>query len=314
MGTKQETISEIGMTKAANRAAKKSMETYGHDATVKTGDQAKRARLAMDKAKGDKSGAVKRATYRAQRAMESFIIEGLTKRLNKAKKQDFEGFTPEDKQKSRKASKTSLTHGKNAEGHAALNMAGHMRRSGNKSGAKLFLKASRNKAFESVIIESVTRILEGRDDTSTDDDSISNAGGDTGAYAKLKAAKQAKASASYSDKDYENNRDNTLGRMGGFKDKKGNSYSSKGSQKYGRDKYSGTKTQVTPLKPKGTPSAGKKVANVRGKTINTSRSTGQEAGKAQANQDAFSKFYSRLGGAMSARVKNFKNGNFRVKQ
>jgi hypothetical protein len=56
----------------------------------------------------------------------------------------------------------------------------------------------------------------------------------------------------------------------------------------------GNKSKPLPLNLKGRPRPGKKVLNVRAKSVNTSRSTGQEGAKAQANLDSFDKFYKKL--------------------
>jgi hypothetical protein len=285
MDTKKEDISEVGFTKATNRAKKKSFETYGHDSQAKSPEAVKRAQAALGKAKRDKSGAVSRATFRANRALEALIIEGFTKRINKAKKQGLEGSTPQEKQSTRKKAKFGLSKGKRAEGHAALTAAGAMRQTGKKNTAKLFLKASKNsRAMESIASIIINAIREGREDLETDSDSISNAGGDSSTYAKIKAAKDAKLAKAVRNT---GSRKDTLGKMGGFKDKKGNSPSLKTSDAVKFKK--GSLKKPLPLKLKGKASPGKAVAGVRGKSVNTSRSTGEEGRKADANSGAFEK-------------------------
>jgi hypothetical protein len=293
-----------GLIKLRNKARKKDRETYGHDAEVTSSNQATRARNAMDKTKHDKSGAAKRAIFRSSK-LESLIIEGFTKKINKAKKKSLEGNTKSDIQAHRKVTRENPTPGK--EDHAALNAAGALRREGNKRGAKLFLKASKGKAFESMIIESINKLIEGKDDMDTDSDSISNAGGDSSTYAQLKAKKQGKFDKK--NRDIESNRDNTLGRMGGFYDRKGNPYKPKvNNAKFKK----GTAEKPLPLNLKGKPHPGKAMGNVRGKAINTSRSTGEEGRKSQMHQDAMNNLYSKLGNTITKRLRNFKNGNVRV--
>jgi hypothetical protein len=239
--------------------------------------------------------------------LKKMIVEGLTKRINKAKKKSLEGNTKADIKAHRKTTRENPTPGK--EDHAALNAAGTLRRQGNKRGAKLFLKAS--KKLESIIINSINKLIEGRDDMDTDNDSISNAGGDTSVYAQLKAKKAAKFDRK--NRDIENNRDKTLGRMGGFYDKKGNRYKPRVTS---NDKKVGEKP--LPLNLKGKPKSGKSMSaeKVRGKSINTSRSTGQEGDKAQRNSDAMGDLYTKLGGLdkdkITKRVRFFKNGKMRV--
>lgn len=293
MDTKKEDISEVGSTKLTNRAKKKSFETYGHDAQAKSPEAVKRAQAALGKAKQDKSGAVKRATFRANRALEALIIEGFTKRINKAKKQGMEGSTPQEKQATRKEAKFGLSKGKRAEGHAALTAAGAMRQTGKKNTAKLFLKASKNsRAMEAIANIIINAIREGRDDLkgiasflgNSDSESITKSGGDSGTYAKIKAAKDAKLAHAVRNT---GTRKDTLGKMGGFKDKKGNSPSLKTRDANHFKK--GAILKPTPLKLKGKASPGKAVTGVRGKTVHTSRSTGEEGRKADANSAAFDK-------------------------
>ena len=168
-------------------------------------------------------------------------------------------------------------------------MAGHLRREGNKSGAKLFLKASKGErkaksTLESLIISTVVAMNEGRDDMDTDSDSISNAGGDSSTYAKIKAAKDGKPAQAARKT---GPRKDTLGKLGGYKDKKGNSPSLKTRNASSFKK--GNILKPTPLKLKGKPSPGKAVSNVRGKSVNTSRSTGEEGRKADLHASSFEK-------------------------
>ena len=167
-------------------------------------------------------------------------------------------------------------------------------------------------AFKNTLLTVVSKLLfEGRDDTETDSDSIKNAGGDSDTYAKLKASKQqstddkadvkglalkhkiepskktGKITRGSFRKEILGNRD------GGKFDKKGKPAAT--LKKGGNSKFSkGDKSKPFPLKIKGKPNPGKKVLNVRAKSVHTSRSTGQEGAKAQANSDAFSKLYSKL--------------------
>lgn len=285
MDIEQMIISEIGNTKLANRAKKKSFETYGHDAQAKSPEAVKRAQAALGKAKNDKSGAIKRATFRANRALEALIIEGFTKRINKSKKQSMEGSTPKEKQDSRKEAKFGLSKGKRAEGHAALTAAGAMRQTGKKATAKLFIKASKNsRAMEAIANLIVSTINEASNITDTDKDSISAAGGDADTYAKIKASKDSKLAKAVRNT---GSRADTLGRMGGFKDKKGNDVkNNKGGVKFFKK---GPLQKPLPLKLKGKASPGKQVSNVRGKAVHTSRSTGQEGAKADSNSAVFDK-------------------------
>lgn len=226
------------------------------------------------------------------------IFEGLVKKINKAKKNAIQGGTPEAKKAARKNAK-AVGASQTAMSHASLDAAGAMRRRGYKGSSKAFLtmsKQHRNMSKTMETIEMVIKsklaeaILEGIDDSDTDQDSIKNAGGDPSVYAKLKAAKSGgsdKAKANTS-------RTSALGRLGGFKDKKGNNPNLK--PKSASNFAKGPKQKPLPLNLKGKPKNGKKMGDVRGKSVNTSRSTGQEADKAEKNQSAFGKFVSGLGG------------------
>jgi hypothetical protein len=89
MTSLKDIVNEIGMTKRVNRGKKKDLETYGHDETPKSDAGVKRAQNAMKKTKLDKSGAIARASYR-QAQVESVVLEGLIKKMNKEKKRNFE--------------------------------------------------------------------------------------------------------------------------------------------------------------------------------------------------------------------------------
>ena len=281
MDIKKEDISEVGFTKANNRAKKKSFETYGHDAQAKSPEAVKRAQTALGKAKNDKSGAVKRATFRANRALEALIIEGW-----------------KEVQKGREDRKSKVTNTPSGREHAAFNMAGHLRREGNKSGAKLFLKASKGErkaksTLESLIISTVVAMSEGRDDLkgiasflgNSDPESITKSGGDPGTYAKIKASKDAKLAQAVRNT---GSRKDTLGKMGGFRDKQGNPWKGKVDKSKSPVRQGAVKKPL-PLNLKGKASPGKKVSGVRGKAVNTSRSTGEEGNKADAHAGVFNK-------------------------
>lgn len=122
-------------------------------------------------------------------------------------------------------------------------------------------------------------------DSDTTEDSIKQAGGDPEMYKKVKAARDNQISKASRNT---GTRADTLGKMGGMYDKKGNPYKSKataGTQKFKK----GSPSKPMPLKLKGNPKGGKPMGNVRGKAINTSRSTGQEGAKADAHDSAFNK-------------------------
>lgn len=127
-------------------------------------------------------------------------------------------------------------------------------------------------------------------DSDTTEDSIKNAGGDPAMYKKIKAAKTGEIEKAARNT---GTRADTLGKMGGMYDKKGNAYKSKatsGTQKFKK----GAPSKPLPLKLKGNPKSGKPMGNVRGKAVHTSRSTGQEGNKAQANSDAFNRLVTGL--------------------
>ncbi len=143
----------------------------------------------------------------------------------------------------------------------------------------------------SMLIESLAKNILAEGVTDTDDDSISNAGGSAETYRRIKAQKAAKASGQS-----HTTRASALGKMGGFKDKKGQSY--KKAPTHGTEKFRGTgdQTKPLPLNLKGKPGAGKKVnpSAVRGKSVNTSRSTGEEGNKADAHSRAFNTLMTNL--------------------
>lgn len=271
--------------------------------------------------------------------MEAALIEGLTKKINKARKGELEGSNPKDKANFRANAKSSITQNNTAKGHAALTAAGAMRKGGSVSTAKLFLKASKRhrkgqdftaqentkfNTFKSKLLTVVSKLLfEGRDDTETDSDSIKNAGGDSDTYAKIKAAKgpesldKQKRTTAKADvktlaikhsieprKNYKTGksrdvsrgdfRRNILGNASAAKYKDGKQITPKNLKPKSPKSSDGNKSKPLPLNLKGKPKPGKKVLNVRAKAVNTSRSTGQEGAKAQANSDAFDKFYTKL--------------------
>lgn len=242
-------------------------------------------------------------------SLAKMVMEGLVKKMNKNTKNSVMGTSAEDRNKVQ----TTHTKTKAGEEHAALNMAGASRRAGMKNTAKLFLKASKNKrtgkreCLNPYIINTVTKMItEGIDDDKTDSDSISNAGGDSSTYEKIKASK-AKSGVDTKTVDHLASKHNIkpsrktgkvtrgsfrkeiMGKMGGMKDKQGNP-----ALKPAKVKDNGNKTKPLPLKIKGTPGKGKKVSNVRGKSVHTSRSTGEEGRKADANSSMFNKLVGNL--------------------
>jgi hypothetical protein len=157
MEDKKNVVSEIGPVKAANRAKKKDLETYGHDITpgsVKGG--VKRATNAMSKTKRDKSGAIARASYRQHKAMEQLVIEGWTKMQNKAKKN-----AAVDKSGGRAKAKLYGSGTKKGAEHTYMDAAGASRRMGDKKDAKKWLDKSKNTRLnlESIIIERYATLL-----------------------------------------------------------------------------------------------------------------------------------------------------------
>jgi hypothetical protein len=163
MEAKNNVISEIGPTKAANRAKKKDLETYGHDVSpgdVKGG--VKRATNAMSKTKRDKSGAIARASYRQHRAMEQLVVEGWTKLQNKAKKNavtDKAGGG--DRSYGRWKSKIYGSGTKKGDEHTYMDAAAASRRMGDKKDAKKWLDKSKNSRLnlESIVIERFATML-----------------------------------------------------------------------------------------------------------------------------------------------------------
>lgn len=300
---KQKFISFIteGMVKKINKA-KKNLVLHG----IKPEDSKNPAFKPQKNQNGVPKLSDRQAKHRAMRGIKTkgqfteaeitHIFEGLVKKLNKAKKNALQGNTPEAKVAARKNAKAPGTSN-TAMGHRALDDAGKVRRQGKKGLSKMLTKASRDHrqgTFETIKLVIKTRlaeaILEGRDDTSTDHDSIKNAGGDPDVYAKLKAAKDSKGGSAKPP----SSRTAVLGRFGGLKDKKGRSPSQK--PKSASNFAKGERKKPMPLNLKGKPKNGKKMGDVRGKAINTSRSTGNEADKAEKNQSAFGKFVSKLGG------------------
>ena len=286
-----------GLVKAKNKARKKEFETYGHDSSPKAAPVGQRALKSMSKTKHDKSGASKRAIFRGNRAIESILVEGLIKKMNKAKKNALQGGTPESKVKARTKAKTDFTRTKAGEEHAGLNAAGVMRRAGKKATAKLFLKGSKRTrqgkdftALESMIVSGFEKLLEAKDPLETDKDSISAAGGDSDTYAAIKAKKDAKIATAARNT---GSRADTLGKMGGMYDKKGQPWKEKKPASASKFAKSAVKKPL-PLNLKGKPGSGKKMGDVRGKAVNTSRSTGKEDGKINAIQSGFDKLVSGL--------------------
>lgn len=287
-----------GLIKARNKAKKKEIETYGHDSSPKAAPVGQRALKAMSKTKHDKSGASKRAIFRGNRALESLLVEGLVKAMNKAKKNAMQGSTPDAKAKTRAKLQTDFTKTKAGEEHAGLNAAGAMRRAGKKATAKLFLKGSKRtrngenfkSALESTIVAQFEKLLEAKDPLETDKDSISAAGGDANTYASIKAKKDGKLAHAARNT---GSRADTLGKMGGMYDKKGQPWKQKKPDSAAKFAKSSVKKPL-PLNLKGKPGAGKKMGDVRGKAVNTSRSTGQEDAKINKIQSGFDKLVSGL--------------------
>ena len=310
-----------GLVKARNKARKKEIETYGHDSSPKAAPVGQRALKAMSKTKHDKSGAAKRAIFRGNRALESLLVEGLVKAMNKAKKNSMQGDTPEARKKFRDKASKSPTGTKAGDEHIALDAAGMSRRGGRKATSKIWLKASKRMrkgqdftALESLIVDGFEKLLEDRD-------SVIAAGGDADAYDSISKTKGIKPSRARPKglpiaptgkpsndvssirkelraqgikvANQKRPRNDALGKMGGMYDKKGNPVQNKGGSN--KDAFrKGKASKPLPLNLKGKPGAGKKMGDVRGKAVNTSRSTGKEDGKINAIQSGFDKLVSGL--------------------
>ena len=120
-------------------------------------------------------------------------------------------------------------------------------------------------------------------------DDIEQAGGSPEVFRATRKAKLAQRGVR---KSKHISRKDALGKMGGRYKQDGTKadvHTKSGGEKNFSD--DSKKTSGIPLNPKGKPKKGRSRggdANVRGKTVNTSRSTGEEDRKAQANSDAFS--------------------------
>ena len=227
---------------------------------------------------------------KAKKAFESCIIEGLVKKMNKAKKNAWEikqgekapdadfKVNPGRSDKQKKAFHRTQRNGNFLDSADRTGIHGYKR--GKKTRGQ----------FTEAIINSFSKLVE--TDTAVEDDTDLKY--DREEHARIRATK----GVSKTPQTRGANRKAAMGLMGGLYDKKGNKAQVKHNTKspWAQDK-GGTKEKPLPLKASLNKDPRKVLASrakMRGKSVMTSRSTGLEKWKANKNSTAFNNFLIKL--------------------
>jgi len=282
-----------GITKKLNKIKKAGAQNFGDP---KMGDMVSQGQKEINRNPKPGFGGTtkrrsehrrKRGVKKAQESLLNFIQQAVSEanKANKAKKRNYEGKSGADIMSKEKLGIHSLPAGTKKRAFDGM-IKSDAKGGGTKN--RIHHEAGRRAVHRQKARESLFGTIHNMI-TEEQADDIEQAGGSPEVFRATRKAKLAQRGVR---KSKHISRKDALGKMGG-RYKKDGTQADKHTKSGGEKNFSDDtkKTSGIPLNPKGKPKKGRSrgdKADVRGKTVNTSRSTGEEGRKADANADAFS--------------------------